>query len=393
MKKVLVSTGFKEYGYTHLAEALSKIIGLEVVLFSGLVLTKGMHKSRAFNLIRELPIIKSMNFRSIEKKKVKVNSNSLIEIINWFAIKYNIRLLDDLTRKSYRKKLSRFLKKDSYDILILRPGFFPDKILPQKTYTLLSIAHPDFIIIELEKQNIDTSPFKTSLWLDTIDDLRKTKNIIVNSNFISQTFPKDLIEKRFFEIYNPIDYSSSNLDSIKRTPRSFCFVGEVGHRKGFDRIIRVFDQFHLKNINLTIVGNLSVELKYEFFQFIKNHERNNKIVYIPSASKNELSKIYSSNEFFIFPTRAEGSSRAVIEAMIEGCIPLTSVNCGVEVLNGLNAVVVEDWENNFIYNCLNATCYDFSLIRKNAMSIKKLYSKENYHLQIRNLAASFDETT
>jgi len=388
MKRVLISTGFKEYGYTNLANVLASFDDIEVVLFSGLILPKSLVSSRFFVLIKKIPFFRSMNFRFVDHERIRSVSNALLEIVNWVASKYNFTKVEKWSRYRYKINLSNCIDKGC-DFLILRPGFCPIDHNYTRTYVLLGIPYPEFIIEEFSKIGRYSGAFSNEYWLEIKEDLIKAENIIVNSRFIEKTFPIEMRNKNFLLLFNPIQSKILTRGEVIRVPESICFVGEIGYRKGFDRIIEVFEKFCIENITFHIIGAVSEEMRKDFEEFLRVHGRKNNFIYLKSSDKLGLSEIYRRSDFFLFPTRAEGSSRALIEAMIEGCIPITSEYCGVELTNGINSVVYTSWNENFVLDSFYKTRNSRTRLREEAERIGEVYSTSTYLDQVRKISESF----
>lgn len=388
MKRVLISTGYKEYGYTNLAHVLASFTDIQVVLFTGFILPKALVKSKTFLFLKKNTFLKSMNFRAVQDDDIQCFSNSLLEIINWFSLKYGLKKLENWTRWRYKWKLNILLDK-GFDYVVLRPGFCPKGSIQSNAYLLLSIAYPDFIVNELKDFGQSSAAFTSEYWQEIKDDLIECSNIIINSRHIAETFPLELRNKNFLLLYNPVDVRVHQLNHDRRKRDSFCFVGEIGYRKGFDRIIEVFNNFGCENLTFHIVGAVSSDIHRDFFEFLQLHGGKNNLIYLPSCEKGELVNIYRESEFFLFPTRAEGSSRAVIEAMIEGCIPITTRFCGVELSDGENAIIYDRWDGDFISDSLDKTLRDHDSLRSKVGEIELVYSRETYNKQIREIADGF----
>lgn len=80
------------------------------------------------------------------------------------------------------------------------------------------------------------------------------------------------------------------------------------------------------NWNLVLAGTIEEEFKKYIKEFFKEYpEMKERIIFIGSIeNKNELWKIYRESKIFILPSRWEGFSLAIIEAIANGCFPLLS---------------------------------------------------------------------
>lgn len=130
-------------------------------------------------------------------------------------------------------------------------------------------------------------------------------------------------------------YSRGSLDGKVR----YVSTGSLIYRKGFDLLISAFDRLKLPSDKweLTIIGEGKERANLECQ--INQVGLSNNIHLVGRMGKNEIAKILSSSDVFIFPSRSENFSVAVLEALCVG-LPVVASICGgirecINVSNGL----------------------------------------------------------
>ena len=393
--KVLISTGFKEYGYKDLAIEFVSKQQIQVTLFTGFVVSAKLAKTKAFQLIKKFPPFASMNIRVVDFSILSsLYTNPIIEIIDWIGAKFHSEKIQSYARNVYKKKLSSCISKFNFDILILRPGFFPSDFNGAKVYSLLGIAHPDYIVDKLKKSGLSTDSYNSKLWKSTTNDLNISNAIIINSDFIKKTFPVGLQEIPTYTLSNPLCFNKEVKNIGARKKKSVLFVGEIGLRKGFDIVMDVMNVLFKEGYTLTCIGNVERSFYSRFQNWCNYHQNFNYLYHIKSVSHDELLKIYPYYEYFIFPTRAEGSSRAVQEAMLFGLIVLTNITCGVHITHNNSGILLDDcWSSPSIVldKLKHLTDDQMTKIRIAARAtILSNYSYENYTRQVNSIISSFN---
>lgn len=392
--RVLISTGFKEYGYTELAVQLSKHTGISLTLFTGLLLDSNLTRTNIYKFFKKKRPFASMNIRNLEINEViSLKSNCFLEIFSWFGTIAKSGLIIDYTRRIYIQRLTKFITNSDFDILILRPGYFPSVQFRIKTYALLGIPHPDYIVNKLPISTSDKNEYHSGVWLSIREDLVLADCIIVNSDFIKTSFPDEILNTPTYLLNNPINFDDIGEFFPEPVKKTILFVGEIGRRKGFDIVIQTMNLLFDYGFSLTCFGNVEQTFEKEFWEWYNSKKISNCIIYNKSISHKELLAIYPQHEYFLFPTRAEGCSRAVQEAMLNGLIVLTTRASGVEVLDGENGILIDEILGTpfLIHERINLLSSDLKLkIRSSAReSIIENYSNLKYLDQIDEIVQSF----
>ena len=157
-----------------------------------------------------------------------------------------------------------------------------------------------------------------------------------------------------------------------------------------DNNTRSFYKFKPTDIYFTVVGSINKNIVDKFYLWMNDFGKDNKIIYVPSMSKYDLNLVYLTHGFFLYPTRGEGSSRAIIESMLEGCIPVTSLSSGVEVEHKKNSILIDSWlETDFFSEIFSFDEDSLRDISQCAREIKEIYNEEVYAHQLKKIVESF----
>ena len=120
---------------------------------------------------------------------------------------------------------------------------------------------------------------------------------------------------------------------------NFIFVGQIIKRKGIDLILDVFDLLEnseKKKIILRIIGNGILQNKINSLK-----KKNNFIKYSKFKNKEDLIKIYSKSDVFIFPSRFDGWGVAALEAMSSAEFLIISKYVGMKEILGTKNKITE----------------------------------------------------
>ena len=169
---------------------------------------------------------------------------------------------------------------------------------------------------------------------------------------------------------------------------SMVAIGSLIHRKGFDVLISALYEVEKKYSawELRIIGGGVEEdnLKKQ----IAKWNLENKVKLVGRKNKQEIISILQESDLFVFPSRAENFSVAVLEALSAG-LPVVATLCGgikecIDEKNGL-LVPVEDTNalaDAIVNICKNIDNYDRKAIAENCKNEHKELKLEKYMCKI-----------
>lgn len=215
-----------------------------------------------------------------------------------------------------------------------------------------------------------------------IEAYRKFDKIICVSQTVKEAFIKRFgITDNLDVKYNIIDNEAITIKAGEHLEKGDKFrivsVGRLEKRKGFDRLLKVMKKLSDESINceLLIVGEGSV--RDELTAYIKNNNLSH-IVTLVGFSDNPY-KYMQSADLCVFPSRAEGYSTVVTEAVILGK-PIVVSNCSgmKEILGNSEYGIVTETDDE-LYKSVKNMILDDKLREEYSSKAKersKDFSKE-----------------
>ncbi len=249
----------------------------------------------------------------------------------------------DLVLPSY-KRVEQLVDKINPDIIhISTPGivgFYGRKIARKRNIPLLGIYHTDFpkYIYKNTKSN-----FLKNISIKYMQYFYKEFSLVITRSkeyipIMHNDLKIDPSKVKFLRHGTNIDkfhpkYKDINLwdnYNIDKNHLKFLYVGRITKEKNikflFDVWKKIFKKY--KNISLILVG--SGEMK-KYTKYTKNQN----IFFLGHKEKEELSSIYASSDYFIFPSTTDTLGQVVLEALASATPAIVSDIGGPKViLNG-----------------------------------------------------------
>jgi glycosyltransferase involved in cell wall biosynthesis len=258
-----------------------------------------------------------------------------------------------------------------------------------------SIAHPSMVETLPDCQgrlpNTPQGPPRTAFWRTVLEDLGLADLVVVNSEFVKQTFLlQGWPESRIRVVYLGVDQSF--LDTIperigrseKEEPLRLMFAGGIGKRKGVDTLI---DALRLVPGGWTLdVAGAFVDETSSMRDFILHDARVN---YLGLLSREQLAQQMARCDVFVFPSYCEGSARVVMEALASGLFVINTPNTGSIVQTGIHGIVVPPGDAEqlarAIVSAINNRTHVNETGVRNAELIKKHHLQGRYGDDLENL--------
>lgn len=161
------------------------------------------------------------------------------------------------------------------------------------------------------------------------------------------------------------------------------FVGEISPQKGVYNLLQMAEIFK-NEIEFHVVGGGIEKLSKENQEKIKETT-----IYHGYLLQEDLFRLYSNCDVFIFPSLGDGFGFVVVEAMAAGLPAICSTN-------SVGSDVVRNGENGFVFKAGDSEClknrieyflknrYDVEKMGKAAASSAKEYTWENYNKKVRS---------
>ena len=209
--------------------------------------------------------------------------------------------------------------------------------------------------------------------------------IICPSQIISKELCKIGFNKKKIFTYHHDSIFSDKLKDIKRNKYKqkkliLLFVGQISIAKGVQHAISVQKKLIQSGVNseLHILGFL-------VHKFLIANTKGFNIFFHGNRNFNYLKRFYKKANIFIFPSYTEGSSLAVIEAMVASLPIITSHNAGSFVKHGVNGFVCKPDDENKMLKYIYKLYKNPKIIDKMSSNSRKIYNqkmKKKYPQQI-----------
>ena len=217
---------------------------------------------------------------------------------------------------------------------------------------------------------------------------RNAAAIIANSRGLKELALKTDRNAKIDIIYNGIDVEDfSPGNEREKGDIIILTVARLIKRKGIDDLIRAVPAIvkERQNIKVRIIGegNMENELK-ALAQKLEVSEYVDFLGYVPHS---KISYYYASSDIFVLPSKNEGMSNTVLEAMASGLPIITTDTGGTQELIDGNGIMVASGAPDVISNAVLNLINDYKL-REN-MGIKSRKIAEN--MSWKNVAQDYFE--
>jgi len=267
------------------------------------------------------------------------------------------------------------------------------KINPQFIVTYFFLPHGiiGLLLAKLFKRKIIVSLIGSDIFLFETNPLRKIfikllnnadAIVVTGSNSkkkIEKNCRKDMLVK---SIYNTKKIKPFK-DKVDREIE-FIFVGNLTQNKQADVIIKAFNQFitlsENKEKSLYVVGDGLEKPKLE--KLVADFGLNEKVIL--TGYRNDVGSLMRKTKFLVLASKNEGLPAVIIEAMMNGCIPIsTDVGDIREIYQHDdflikynqkedNSVLIDDLSIAF-QKATNLAPKDYELLRENMLSLSEKF--------------------
>ena len=175
-----------------------------------------------------------------------------------------------------------------------------------------------------------------------------------------------LDEKKIFVNYPGVEFLKSTAIDIAQTHMLFGLkkpfiltVGKIEPRKNLKRLIDAFTQLNNSVIDLVIVGHQGWDTETS-----KKQSQSNNIKFLSYITDIELSALYSSCLFFIYPSLYEGFGYPIVEAMKCGAAVATSDSSSMGEIGLKSALLFDPKNTNEMSSSMKKLIEDVNLRNK-----------------------------
>lgn len=201
--------------------------------------------------------------------------------------------------------------------------------LGMKTICDHSIVHPKFDFGDVSG-NWDPKAGENSLNRTMLVDIEAADQVIVNSQFVAETFSACSFRGALVILTPPIDpsFTSGLLPRPWPDRNGVVFIGKCEYRKGID-IVAAVSEYLDPQVKLIVIGRWDPTMLSQR-DILRKREQTKIMEY---SSPEVIAQVLSQSLIFLYPTRAEGSARVVGIALHAECIVMTTRESGLALSN------------------------------------------------------------
>lgn len=253
-----------------------------------------------------------------------------------------------------------------------------------------SIAHPAFMRMQLKDEydkndikftNGDDDPF----WMGVLDDCRKSDILLVNSDFVKQTFVQQGYDAQKIKVvYLGVrkDFHGLKTDYAISARVRLLFTGSFSIRKGGEYLFKAMSILKKKNVccELIIVGGC-----FDLNSQIDTFDNVRRIGMLP---QDLLKEYLSTSDIYVFPSLCEGCAQSGMEALAAGLPVIATYESGLPIEDGFNGIIISSKDEEAIADAIIRLIHDKMLrerIGRNAVECMNEYTWENYALNVVNI--------
>lgn len=297
--------------------------------------------------------------------------NNLLSDIYTFVDLFFRKYFDKTTGILYLHKLTKYLKKSHFDLVIVenRP-LFGKYIRRAYDGKLVLHLHNDFI-------NNKTKHKK--------EILAHFDEYLVVSKYIENRV-KEVVNKKTFLLYNGIDLTSYKNNTNKYS-KNIIYTGRLVKEKGLLELVRAFNELNDKDVTLIIIGSYDYGAEDER-GFIKEFEAlvnsNDRIKTTGYIENDKIHKYYSKASFGVVPSIVnEAFGLSALEMMASGLPVIISDAEGLKEVVGDDAGIIVNRKNlqNGLREAMKKLLSNDALLKnmsEKATERSKQFSKDNY---------------
>ncbi|MFH1509275.1 MAG: glycosyltransferase family 4 protein [bacterium] len=215
-------------------------------------------------------------------------------------------------------------------------------------------------------------------WLDKLLFVRMSKNIwkrakkvIANSldlkNKALLTNPRQPIDV----IYNGVDIKEFTSSNRNKKEVVFISTSRLIKRKGIDILVEAFLKIvgDYKNARLVLIGGGNMEAELKRIVIEKGLSKN--IEFAGVLKHEEISEYLGQADAMVLPSKNEGMSNSLLEAMASGLAIITSNTGGAKEIIKDNGIILSNRSVDAVYKSMKSICEDNKYLKKLKIASRK----------------------
>jgi glycosyltransferase involved in cell wall biosynthesis len=218
-----------------------------------------------------------------------------------------------------------------------------------------------------------------------LEDLNRSDAVVVSSPFVKETFMRaGWSPERVHVAHTAIDenffhYGEVPRRSVPSGPLPLLFASVLSRRKGAETLIEALELVGSRiDWDLVVAGQVGPDVAAKHRRFLAGP----RVEVLGNLARPEFKAQLIARGVFVFPTNAEGSARAVWEALACGCYVITTPNAGSIVEDGVHGALVPPGDAEALAEAILAADSDRNRIaqigNRNAELIASSYRQSAY---------------
>lgn len=229
-----------------------------------------------------------------------------------------------------------------------------------------SIAHPAFMETQMQTEYTKNGchfdmGMDNPFWKGVIDDCKKGDRILVNSQFVKDTFVEngfsaEKIDVVLLGVREDFWRLKKNYE-LQDNTLNILFTGSWGFRKGAEYILKALcrlDELGIK-YKMTVVGD------YKSGDALYKKYTPKNIEFVGFVPQHELKSYLADNDVYLFPSLCEGCASSGMEAMAAGLPVIATKESGLPIENDIDGIIIPSKDTDAIIEQLLRVRSDFSL--------------------------------
>jgi glycosyltransferase involved in cell wall biosynthesis len=220
-----------------------------------------------------------------------------------------------------------------------------------------------------------------------LEDIDRSDAIIANSEFVKETFVRaGWSPDRIHVAYTGIDDNFLQVGQAPvpqrqapEGPLPLLYASVLSRRKGAETLIEALRLIGDRiDWELVVAGPVDREIAAGHSSFFEDP----RVTVLGPLSRPDFKAQMIARGVFVFPSYAEGSARAVFDALTCGCYVITSPNAGSIVEDGVHGALVPPWDPEALAEAIVAIDGDRERIaeigNRNADLVVSSYRQSDY---------------
>lgn len=268
------------------------------------------------------------------------------------------------------------------------------KAMGMKVIVDHSIAHPVFMDNQLRSEYAKNGVefdlgMDNPFWANIVEDCRKGDRLLVNSQFVKDTFVENGFDANKIDIVLlgvRQDFIGLKNDyALKNDTLKILFTGGFGFRKGAEYVLKALCELDQRDFKyeMTIVGDYRGAMSL-YNKFTPRH-----VHFVSTVPQDELKQYLAETDVYLFPSLCEGCASSGMEAMAAGVPVIATKESGLPITDEENGIIIESKSVSQIVDSILVIKENMDLRKKLGSNARNLirnnYSWEKYACRVKSI--------